>query len=323
MIRTLAGLMCFLICLPTIHAGSETDYKKEFEALKARVLKLENELKELRNQLKELKSGKEPSEPNTEPKFAVSRELKITIQPGPWNAGPADLRVVCLSAAKELWKHCPDRKLAAMRVKHTKGPPMVLFNRGPEGEYRVLLNVGGQFWAQCAYQFGHEFCHILCNYRGAKNPNLWFEESLCETASLFVMRSMAKTWKTNPPYSNWKSYSLALQDYADKRMNRFKVAEGKTLADWYRDNKEVLRKTATDRNRNQIVAEAVLPLLEANPKHWQAVGFLNQGKADPDASFEDYLRDWYKRTPVEHKPFVANVAGLFDIKVKSDSSRNP
>src|SRR5450759_2591810 len=65
--------------------------------------------------------------------------------------------------------------------------PVTHFERGPSGEIRVELNVEGPYWAQFAFQFGHEMCHVLCEYGDYPNPNKWFEETLCETASLFVL----------------------------------------------------------------------------------------------------------------------------------------
>lgn len=262
-------------------------------------------------------------QPKTEPKAenrqsATSNSLCIDIIPSGWgNASVADIRAVCLSAANELWKHFPDAKIDPISIRYSKRGPMALYGRGSNGVRRVLLNVRDTYWSQFAYQFGHEFCHILCNYRRASNPNLWFEESLCETASLFVMRRMAETWKTKPPYPNWKNYASALGSYADDRIKATKSSEGKTLAEWYREQEARLRKNATDRSNNQIVAIALLPLFEKAPQHWQAVKYLNQWDASLDLSFEDYLLDWYRRVPKGHKSFIAEIAALFEITVSS------
>ncbi|MCH7725993.1 MAG: hypothetical protein IH991_05860 [Planctomycetes bacterium] len=223
---------------------------------------------------------------------------------------------MCLSAAQEIWAHVPDRKMAPISIRQSKKGPLVVYGLGPDGERRVLLNVNGRYWAQFAFQFAHEFCHILCNYRDVKNPNLWFEESLCETASLFALRRMAETWKTKPPYQNWKSYSTALKTYTDDRLKSTKSLEGTSLATWYRKHELSLRKTATDREKNQVVAVAVLKLLETNPQHWQAISYLNQWDKNRELSFEAYLLDWYRRVPKPQKNFVADVAALFEISLK-------
>ena len=55
-----------------------------------------------------------------------------------------------------------------------------------------------------AYQFAHEFCHILCNFDDDWKGNNWFEETMCETSSLFVLRRLSKEWEERPPYPAWK-----------------------------------------------------------------------------------------------------------------------
>jgi hypothetical protein len=82
----------------------------------------------------------------------------------------------------------------------------VAFKRLQSGDVRVLLNTQGRYWAQVAYQFAHEFCDVLANVPpndpGWK-PSEWIEESLCETASQFALRSMARSWAIALPYGAW------------------------------------------------------------------------------------------------------------------------
>jgi len=244
--------------------------------------------------------------------------LQIRVISKDWgDAEPDNLQAVCISAANEIWRFFPDRRIEPITVNSTTKDPMVIFGRGPDGERRILLNIKGKLWARCAYQFSHEFCHILCNYRKVKNPNLWFEEALCETASLFALRRMAENWKSKPPYSNWKGYSTALEDYANTMSREVPSLDKLTLAEWFANNESLLRSDGTNRPRNRLFALAFLKLLEKNPHHWQAVGYLNQWEAmDPNLSFQAYLSDWFQRVPAIHKPFVQEIAGLFAIPLK-------
>ena len=283
----------------------------EVDLLKTRVAQLEAEIKLLKERLAKLEGAtKSPAEPAKTPNFVVI--------PGGWgDAGAADILAVCKSAASELASLFPNRELEPISIRHDMNQgPMVIFGKGATGERRVLLNVKDTHWSQFSYQFAHEVCHILCNYREANRANLWFEESLCETASLFVLRRMSETWKTKPPYPNWKTYAEKLNDYADQRLKNTEKLEGLTLAQWYQRNEPELRKTGTNRNKNQVVAAALLPLLEQTPKYWQAVSYLNQWDAKKELSFNDYLRDWHERAPKDLKPFVQEVAATFGIVIK-------
>lgn len=167
----------------------------------------------------------------------------------------ADIEAVCRSAAVELTCYLPERDFDPISIRHdAKQGPIVIYGTGADGECRVLLNVEGTYWSQFSYQFGHEMCHILCNYRDGNKANLWFEESLCETASLFVLRQMAQTWKTKPPYANWKSYAEKLQEYAENRLKETEKLGDSTFAQWHQRNEPDLHKTGVNRAKNQAAA---------------------------------------------------------------------
>ena len=240
-------------------------------------------------------------------------EIRISRQAN-WGCSPEDAYEVCAAAAGELWPHFPERRLPPIAVE-PRGGPIVLFGRSSRGEIRVRLNVQGTYWAQMTYQFSHEFCHILCDYKENPNPNKWFEETLCEMASLFVLRRSAETWKTRPPYPHWKDYSGALMKYADERIEGARLPAGKSLAAWYRENAGALAKNATDRPRNTTAAVAILPLFEKAPRHWEAVGALNAGKFDASTTFPQFLEAWHGNVPEKHRPFVKEVAAKFEVRI--------
>jgi hypothetical protein len=280
----------------------------EVEQLKVRVKQLEAEVKALQERLAKLEGEKSPA----------PRPFKITVLPGEWgNAPPDNIEAVCRSAAKELYSNFPGRAFEPIVIQSdSKQAPLVVFGITKDGDRKVLLNVKGTYWSQFAYQSAHEFCHIACNYRDANRNNLWFEESLCETASLFVLRKMGESWQTNPPYSNWKSFALNHTRYAEDRIKETEKLSDLTFAQWYQRNLEDLRKTGVNRQKNQVVAVALLPLFEKNSKSWQAVSYLNQWDPKKELSFQEYLADWHQRVPAEHKTFVAEVAKTFGISLK-------
>jgi len=239
----------------------------------------------------------------------------------PWGGSIRDVEAVLNSAAHELWQFFPDRSLSPILVE-PKGGPIVLFDRGPKGEYRVRLNTGNRLWAQHAYQFAHEFCHILCDYRAGRDQgHRWFEESLCELASIFALRRMAETWKTRPPYPNWRDYSASLGKYAEDLVRRGQLPPDTSLAAWYRANAEALSSRADLREKNAVVAVALLPLFEQQPEHWEAVTYLYQGKPqERHETLARLLADWRRACPARHRAFVAKIAAKFEIKLLSRPS---
>jgi cyanophycinase len=295
-----------------LEAGDRFDMKTRTATpgsatIAARIAKLETELDSLR--------GLARTQTTLTGGIFLPKTLRITVLPGDWGGDVDNVAVVCRSAASEMAHFIPERDPDPITVKYrAKGPPMVVFGKGDAGERRVLIDSRDRAWSQLAFQFAHEFCHIQCNYRDANTANLWFEESLCETASLFALKRMATTWKTKPPYGNWKSYAASLGDYAEERIKATESRDGLTLAKWFARHEAALRANATDRGKNQVVAVAVLPLLEKGPEHWAAIRYLNRWEPKQrELTFAEYLRDWHDRVPAEHKTFVADVAGLFEI----------
>jgi len=247
------------------------------------------------------------------PKPAAPQPPKIVIlKADEWKCSVQDVEKVLLSALGQMWKYFPDRKLPVLEVE-PRGGPIVLFKRGPEGQVRVRLNTGNRLWAQMAYQFAHEFTHIFCNYDGKHAPTKWFEESLCETASLFALRRMADTWQADPPYPNWKSYAPSLSSYAAERIAASALPAGKAFPQWYKENADALRANSTDRPRNTLVATVLLPLFEAQPDAWETVTWLNEENFTGDYTFADHLKAWRRHCPEKHRAFVTKVAETFGI----------
>jgi len=264
------------------------------------------------------RSDAQSDENGSSPAESKALEAKLPdIRPqtdAPWGASLDDVRAVLTSTAATLWRYFPQRELKPILV-WPRGGPIVLFRRGEQGEYLVRLDTGELYWSQYAYQFAHEFCHILCGYDLDPHRNKWFEESLCEAASLFALRAMAEVWKNRPPYRNWKDYAPRLAKYAQDRLDKGKLPEKTTLAAWYRQHSGELARNATDRARNQIVAGALLTLLEKKPESWEAVTWLNTARADAGQTFPQYLAAWASHAPKRHHAFVQSVAGALGVQL--------
>jgi len=258
----------------------------------------------------------EAPKPTVQPTVGLPAH-KLVIRPAEtkeWGASLADVRAVLVSAAGELWRYFPEREMPPILVE-PKGGPITLFQRGPKGEYTVRLDTGKLFWCQYAYQFAHEFCHILCNFRDGDKANKWFEEALCELASIFAIRAMARSWQTNPPYPNWRDFSKALQSYADDLVKKGQLPQGTTLPDWLKQNLPEMSKEPCIRDKNRVVSVALLPLFEKAPEHWEAVLCLNAGDSSGTRSFAVYLADWCAQAPRKHKGFIREIARLLAVEL--------
>jgi hypothetical protein len=248
--------------------------------------------------------------------------MVVTVDAGEWGTAPtADIQKVLQSAANEFWANFPDWPAPRVVVEHSKDVPITLYQKRPDGAIVVRLAVTDTYWAQFAFQFAHELCHIACNYertQTGEKHNQWFEESLCEVASLFVLKRMAAAWEVSPPYPNWKSFAPHLAKYCEERRSQKEhtLPEGETFITWFAKNHQALRANPVMRDKNVIIASQLLPLFEAHPDAWQAVSYLNLQKNAKAKEFDAYLLDWQNDCPEKYKGFVRQIAEQFGVTLR-------
>jgi hypothetical protein len=250
--------------------------------------------------------------------------LDIRVQiAGFGHASPEDIRLLLQSTALELWRYCPRTHLSGIDVYHRFDHPQTNFIRMPDGRIAIGLAAQDTHWAQYSFQFAHEFCHTLANFSNnsrpsnssPSSPNYWLEESLCETASLFTLRAMSRSWQAHPPVPAWRDYALWLNDYAAERIAapEHQLPAGKKFVAWFREHEPALRQNATLWDWNTIVAIQLLPLFEAEPRGWEAVTFLNHRPKNTNESLIAHLAEWRSRCPADLRQFVREVATVFGI----------
>ena len=262
----------------------------------------------------------------------VSNSLDVHVQAnGFGRARPTDITAVLQSSAFEIWKHCPHTQLDSIDVYHRADHPQTDFKRTPSGRIGIGLSARDTHWAQYAFQFAHEFCHALANYgnnplrsvRYQRHANLWLEEGLCETASLFALRAMSRSWRTAPPYPAWRGYAPWLNDYVEQRLAlpEHLLPAGTSFLVWFHKNQAALRRNSDMRDRNTIIAIQLLPIFEAEPRGWEAVAFLNRGSSNAEESLSQHLAEWRAQCPRNLRPFVTRLAKVFAVKLDGSEIR--
>ena len=240
-------------------------------------------------------------------------------------ASPADISAVLQSAAFEIWRHCLHAQLDGIDVYYRADHPQTDFKRTSSGRIGIGLSARDTHWAQYGFQFAHEFCHALANYsnnpmrlvRYPHHADLWLEESLCETASLFALRAMSRSWRSAPPYPAWRGYAPSLNDYVQQRLAlpEHHLPAGTPFLVWFHENQSALRQNSGMRDRNTIIAVELLPIFEAEPGGWEAVGFLNRHSSSTEEPLAQHLVEWRSQCPEELRPFVTRLAKVFAVKL--------
>ena len=188
--------------------------------------------------------------------------------------------------------------------------PLTAYRRSSKNPFCIYLSVRDRDWCRFAYQFSHEFCHVLSDYERLKdNPNNWFHEAICELASVFTLRRMAERWLTDPPYPNWADYAKTLKRYLQDLLSppEVQLPEGVTLQAWLSSHEETLRRDRYRRKKNALVAYVLLPIFESTPAGWNAIRSL------PSSSgcLQEYFVDWHSSVDPENKTFVAHLSNVF------------
>jgi len=202
----------------------------------------------------------------------------------------------------------PKGDLPPLFVTSSPDGPITLFDRSARGEVIIKLDVRERYWAQMIYQFAHELAHVQANFRPDARDNKWFEETLCETASLYALRKLSISLRDHP---NFGSYRHHLHDYAQKIIANREKVDLKTLAAFYQKHEATLRKKATERPLNGAMAVALLPLFESDPSHWNSLDTLNKTPAKKGLPLSGFFKKWHDDTSAPQRPFVQKAKSHF------------
>ena len=129
-----------------------------------------------------------------------------------------------------------------------------------------------------------------------------------ETASLFTLRAMSRSWRTAPPYPAWRHYASWLNAYAEQRLalREHQLPAGKSFLDWFQEHQPALCRNSLIWNWNTIIAIQLLSLFEADPRAWEAVTFLNQGSTGTNELLGEAL---LRGVPNAQGIYVPSLAG--------------
>lgn len=225
---------------------------------------------------------------------ATSNDGRITVVNGNWGGvSLASILAVLESAYGALTSAFGVKPDAPVRVCrwHRKGPRVIYDGR----PYQIFLSTGDRYWSQYVFQFSHELCHVLTGYeRYREHRHKWFEESLCELASLYVLHRLAADWKHQPPPAVCRAAEFAPnhRTYALDREQQHLASVGGDLHTWFAANVGELEANRYDRVRTGIVAAALRPRFIQEPFLWEACRRVNRWDPNGQETFGAYLDSW-------------------------------
>lgn len=163
----------------------------------------------------------------------------------------------------------------------------------------IFLHTRDRYWSQYAYQFSHELCHHVIDAEYCEKARFgWFEESICELASLCCLSQMADKWEITPPYLNWQSYASALREYANEIIQK----PSNNVDDfniWLSSNLDALYLDRYNRHLNSIIAVHLFPTFNENHQMWKVMQYLNKIEISVDMTLNEYLNNLSTIVPLE------------------------
>jgi hypothetical protein len=250
----------------------------------------------------------------------MAQQIPVTVRvvDGDWGgASLADIKAVAdsaIGAFLQVLANYPPTNIALQPTATENDVPMALAEKNENGEFVVLVNARGNLWARLAYQFAHEFCHVLGDSTTwAEDRFAWVEEVLCEAASLFALHSMASAWSTNPPYPNWRAYSSCLNDYAEGEVSSFTTLQAE-LIPWLAERLPYLEADPRIRRDNGAIAVRLLPLFEASPAAWRVMRHLHGFERSKDLGLAGFIQAWCSSCPEDDRILVRQFAALLGVE---------
>lgn len=195
----------------------------------------------------------------------------------------------------------------------TSGSPRTLFDKSPSGAYQINLNVTDTYWSQYVYQFSHEYCHVRTNHCITNSRTQWFEEVVCELASICALREMAKAWKIKPPYPHWENYAESLSTYAENILSDplHKIPSDVSFDVWFKGQISLLEKDPYMRDSNTIIAIELLPIFDAYPSIWNSITYWHGWGKDEGSDIQVSMQRWLDLIPLKNKSGAEAVAAVF------------
>lgn len=183
-----------------------------------------------------------------------------------------------------------------IRVQTWSSPrPAVVEDERP---YQVFLTARDRYWSWYAFEFAQQICHVLTNYDNCKgHKHKWFDETLCQLASLFALHRMADSWAANPPptvprASEFAPYHL---EFAGRIERQHEPPGLEGLPQWLMEEIDHLEDDSADPTRTMTLAVALLSEFLRDPSLWVDCGALNTWDAHSDGNFAAYLNSWSAR----------------------------
>lgn len=201
--------------------------------------------------------------------------------------------------------------------------------RSSNGSFIIFLSArGDNNWGQFVYQFAHEYCHRIINgpMDGELETTFWFEESICEMSSLFLIKRLIERWGAFQTSSSQEGVPSAenealtvLQHYVPLLFIYLHLIEQKVppitipLHEWLEANMPIISEPEYHRGLYSQIARVLCGLFFSFPDLWKMLPFLHRPISTEYSGFYDFINNTVPgrmTITIEHYPqFVETLFG--------------
>ena len=194
------------------------------------------------------------------------------------------------------------------------------------GDYcTIFLSSRGNKWSNYVYQFSHEYCHYLINgpLDGVLETTFWFEESICELASMYFLNRSTIRWMSyntlripNAPLLSRERALLQLKDFAPKNQEYLRDLRNQnqsievSLASWLEANMNSLSEPRYQRRMYNQIADSLLDLFIDYPDLWRILPFLSRPTQAEYRGFHEFIMQTVSNrlsVEIEHFPLLVEM----------------
>jgi hypothetical protein len=222
------------------------------------------------------------------------------------------MRHACLDGVRLL----SDRQPTRLRVdEHTSGPPHIWLHPDGSSMAWIVVDISERDWSKLAYQFGHEFGHVMANswqpHAGPKAPCQWIEEAMVEAFSIRGLGRLAESWKQDPPFAGDNAFGDAISSYCQDIIRHYSaLADQQGLsrdpAAWLVEHRSEIETPGLNPFA-QAFSLTVLAQYGHSPACVEALGALNRWPGRSGIPIEEYFREWKAScSELETSPVLPN-----------------
>lgn len=205
------------------------------------------------------------------------------------------------------------RKPIYVRKSQDRNPPIdypMTVDMGSHSD--IFLSSENNHQPQFLYQWSHEIMHYIIDrdFMPEGDKFAWFEESICELSSLYVMTqySYIDNSKRLPNSNYWtpKNIEYGFNLIKSDTLNQNDTTTSKFISN-HLDSLEGNREL---RGLNRVVAVDMLPHFIARPELWRTVTYLSRIPYDEGMTFKEYIEEWYYILPSSDRKIMEPVYRL-------------